>query len=105
MINPILKNLEYNGCKIIGDNETRKFYKGNISIVFGCGGERDKKNRPLMAKVAKTFCYKIYVTDDSGKVVKRYPAIRSLVSRVLTKVVSSYFLAIFTSWLYHVKVL
>ena len=30
MINPILKNLEYHGCKIIGDNETRKFYKGNI---------------------------------------------------------------------------
>lgn len=34
---------------------------------------------------------KIYVTDDSGKVVKKYPAIRNLVSRVLTKVVSSYF--------------
>ena len=30
-------------------------------------------------------------TDDSGKVVKRYQAIRNLVSRVLTKVVSSYF--------------
>ena len=30
MVNPILKNLEYHGCKIIGDNETRKFYKGNI---------------------------------------------------------------------------
>ena len=30
MINPILKNLEYHGCKIIGDNETRKFYEGNI---------------------------------------------------------------------------
>ncbi len=34
---------------------------------------------------------KISVTDDSGKVVKKYPAIRNLVSRVLTKVVSSYF--------------
>ena len=30
MINPILKNLEYHGCKIVGDNETRKFYEGNI---------------------------------------------------------------------------
>ena len=30
MINPILKNLENHGCKIIGDNETRKFYEGNI---------------------------------------------------------------------------
>ena len=30
MINPILKNLEDNGCKIIGDNKTRNFYKGKI---------------------------------------------------------------------------
>ena len=30
MINPILKNLENHGCKIIADNETRKFYEGNI---------------------------------------------------------------------------
>lgn len=34
---------------------------------------------------------KISVTDDSGKVVKKYQAIRNLVCRVLTKVVSSYF--------------
>ena len=45
----------------------KKFYKGNISIVFGCGGERDKKKRPIMAKVAKTFCNKIYVTDDNPR--------------------------------------
>jgi uncharacterized protein YegL/uncharacterized membrane protein YqiK len=35
---------------------------------------------------------KIYVTDDSGKVVKKYPAIKNLVARVLTKIVSSHFL-------------
>ena len=29
--NSILKNLEENGCKIIGDKQTRKFYKGKIS--------------------------------------------------------------------------
>jgi len=28
--NPILKNLEQNGCKIIGDNEIKKIYNGNI---------------------------------------------------------------------------
>ena len=28
--NPILKKLEDNGCKIIGDNEIRKFYRGKI---------------------------------------------------------------------------
>ncbi len=39
----------------------------NITLVFGCGGERDLKKRPLMAKVAKTFCRKIYVTDDNPR--------------------------------------
>ena len=28
--NPILSNLEKNGCKIIGDNKIKKFYKGKI---------------------------------------------------------------------------
>ncbi len=39
----------------------------NISLVFGCGGERDFKKRPLMAKIAKSFCKKIYVTDDNPR--------------------------------------
>ena len=39
----------------------------NISIVFGCGGDRDKKKRPLMAKIANQHCKKIYVTDDNPR--------------------------------------
>ena len=31
--NPILLNLEKNGCKIIGDKQIRKFYKGKIKIA------------------------------------------------------------------------
>ena len=31
--NPILSNLEENGCKIVGDNKIRKFYKGKIRIA------------------------------------------------------------------------
>ena len=31
--NPILSNLENNGCKIIGDNKIKKFYKGKIQIA------------------------------------------------------------------------
>ena len=31
--NPVLSNLENNGCKIIGDNKIRKFYKGKIKIA------------------------------------------------------------------------
>ncbi len=41
--------------------------KNKISIVFGCGGERDFKKRPLMAKIVKSMCEKIYVTDDNPR--------------------------------------
>tara|TARA_A100000164_G_scaffold381991_1_gene437092 strand:+ start:22 stop:2787 length:2766 start_codon:yes stop_codon:yes gene_type:complete len=43
------------------------YHNNNISLVFGCGGERDLKKRPLMAKIAKLFCNKIYVTDDNPR--------------------------------------
>ena len=39
----------------------------NISLVFGCGGDRDKKKRPIMARIADSFCKKIYVTDDNPR--------------------------------------
>ena len=42
-------------------------YKINPTLVFGCGGERDVKKRPLMAKIAGSFCNKIYVTDDNPR--------------------------------------
>ena len=45
----------------------KNIFNSNISLVFGCGGERDFKKRSLMAKVAKSFCTKIYVTDDNPK--------------------------------------
>ena len=41
--------------------------KQNISLVFGCGGERDYKKRPIMAKIANKHCKKIYVTDDNPR--------------------------------------
>ncbi len=42
-------------------------FNNKISLVFGCGGERDFKKRSLMAKIAKSFCEKIYVTDDNPR--------------------------------------
>ena len=45
----------------------KNYYGKNISLVFGCGGNRDQKKRPLMAKIANTHCKKIYVTDDNPR--------------------------------------
>ena len=39
----------------------------NISLVFGCGGDRDKKKRALMGKIASSNCKKIYITDDNPR--------------------------------------
>ncbi len=38
-----------------------------LSLVFGCGGERDKSKRKQMAIIAKKYCNKIYVTDDNPR--------------------------------------
>ncbi len=45
----------------------RDKHKEEISLVFGCGGDRDYKKRPLMAKIASSNCKKIYVTDDNPR--------------------------------------
>ena len=42
-------------------------YNKDVSLVFGCGGNRDFKKRPLMGKIASLFCKKIYVTDDNPR--------------------------------------
>ena len=38
-----------------------------ISIVFGCGGDRDKAKRSMMGKIANQYCDKIYLTDDNPR--------------------------------------
>ena len=45
----------------------KKQFKKEIILVFGCGGERDKKKRLIMGKIAKKYCRKIFVTDDNPR--------------------------------------
>ena len=45
----------------------KKQFKKEIIIVFGCGGERDKKKRSIMGKIAKKHCRKIFITDDNPR--------------------------------------
>jgi MurE/MurF fusion protein len=45
----------------------KRKYGKNISLVFGCGGERDKKKRPMMAKLANCHSRRIYITDDNPR--------------------------------------
>ena len=57
----------------------------NISLVFGCGGDRDRKKRPLMAKIAALNCKKIYVTDDNPRNEKPEDIRRELIKNIRNK--------------------
>ena len=41
--------------------------KTKPSIVFGCGGERDKSKRKKMAIIVKKYASKVYLTDDNPR--------------------------------------
>ncbi|MDR2581537.1 MAG: UDP-N-acetylmuramoyl-L-alanyl-D-glutamate--2,6-diaminopimelate ligase [Fibromonadaceae bacterium] len=45
----------------------RQICKGNLHLVFGCGGDRDKTKRPEMAKIAETLADQIYLTSDNPR--------------------------------------
>jgi len=44
-----------------------QFKSKRISVVFGCGGDRDKFKRPSMGKIANEYCDRIYLTDDNPR--------------------------------------
>jgi MurE/MurF fusion protein len=48
-------------------NLKEQFVGKKISIVFGCGGDRDKTKRPMMGKIASNLCDKIFLTDDNPR--------------------------------------
>ena len=65
-------------------NLNDQFRNRKISIVFGCGGERDKSKRSEMGKIANQYCTKVYLTDDNPR--KENPKkIRTQIKKKITK--------------------
>lgn len=46
---------------------TKEHCSGELWCIFGCGGDRDRGKRPLMAQVAERFADKIIVTKDNPR--------------------------------------
>lgn len=46
-----------------------RYIKGNgkLTVVFGCGGERDRSKRRKMAEIAEKFADKVIVTEDNSR--------------------------------------
>jgi UDP-N-acetylmuramoyl-L-alanyl-D-glutamate--2,6-diaminopimelate ligase len=45
----------------------RETVKGTLSVVFGCGGDRDRGKRPQMGRIAGEYADRIYVTNDNPR--------------------------------------
>lgn len=45
----------------------KAFTKGKVVTVFGCGGDRDKGKRPIMAEIASRYSNNVFVTSDNPR--------------------------------------
>ncbi len=48
-------------------NSLKKQTKGRLSVVFGCGGNRDAGKRPIMGQIAEKLADYVVVTDDNPR--------------------------------------
>ncbi len=47
--------------------EVRRFCRGRLMVVFGCGGDRDKGKRALMGEIASSLADVVWITSDNPR--------------------------------------
>ncbi len=56
----------------------RQFATGRIITLFGCGGDRDRKKRPLMGSIAAALSDYVVVTSDNSRSEEKKDIIRDI---------------------------
>ena len=57
----------------------RSLCKGKLSVVFGCGGDRDRNKRPMMGAIAEQGADFAWVTSDNPRTEKPEDIIADIV--------------------------
>jgi len=47
--------------------DAKEITKGDLILVFGCGGDRDKGKRPMMGKIASNLADQVIITSDNPR--------------------------------------
>ncbi len=58
----------------------KSFCKGGLTVVFGCGGDRDRTKRPRMARVAEQLADFIIVTSDNPRTEEPMAIIEEIIA-------------------------
>jgi UDP-N-acetylmuramoyl-L-alanyl-D-glutamate--2,6-diaminopimelate ligase len=54
--------------------------KGKLSVVFGCGGDRDRTKRPRMARVAEQLADSVIITSDNPRTERPEDIINQIIT-------------------------
>ena len=54
--------------------------RGRLTVVFGCGGDRDKDKRPQMGRIAEILCDRVILTDDNPRFESPDSIIENIIS-------------------------
>ena len=61
----------------------KEIYKNKrLTIVFGCGGDRDKGKRKVMGEIASEYCDKVIITSDNSRGEEAINIIREIESGI-----------------------
>jgi UDP-N-acetylmuramoyl-L-alanyl-D-glutamate--2,6-diaminopimelate ligase len=61
----------------------RQHTQGSLSVVFGCGGNRDSGKRPQMGRIAEQYADHVYLTDDNPRFESNEEIMQAILSGCL----------------------